>query len=61
MMPKRFIPAIDDNGRSRYVSVDCIDIVIPAKEGGYILKTNQGRVLGLAQVEHFCPDDYSDD
>jgi hypothetical protein len=59
-MARRFIWAVDDNGRSRYVSVDCIDIVIPAKEGGYILKTNQGRILGLAQAEHFCPDDYEE-
>jgi hypothetical protein len=59
-MPKRFIPAIDDNGRSRYVAVDCIDIVIPAKEGGYIIKTAEGRVIGLVRVEDFEPRDYED-
>lgn len=59
-MARRFILATDDNGRSRYVAVDCIDIVLAAKEGGFILKTSEGRVLGLAKAEDFDPLAYQD-
>jgi hypothetical protein len=61
-MARRFIPATDAEGRPRYVNIDVIDIAAPSREGdSFVLRTTQGRVLGIARTQDFSPDDYTDD